>query len=535
MIIRLTLFLFIFGISSTKAGRDDSGSTEVDDGLEKNTLALKSMKKLLPGQDALEQIGVTFLDALIKAGQIEMAKEAFKTQLGVLKKVQPDQYKKYKGVPISRLAADAVFEQAKQSKNQPKTGNRLIDMLHENGIPIGSSLKGIQQAIKTQREIENSDPAEQVAKAVFEKFQKQILPGLIANMIAGKNPFQIPQRPELQQMSQNQQRMFKMQHEEALKQIQKDELKNIGKVQTNHNDRLRSLLSNEELAYKLTDPEVLLEPKKVIEDPHPQPGFVTPRPIPQRPRKMLTLLIGKNSDLLNHFEGEKEENDDEINSEKHSAEYYDDEETTTKPSEPFRRHQETKNLGSSSDEEYDYSSNSELSRILTLMEDEEMVERMKKPSVLTDSQRMGVGMPEKQTVIRPRMFGVKTADGKEVKPNKMDMKVKQVIEEREVPPLFFIPQGRHTRLRWTGATEKEIPGLGTRLILPSLDPTMPAINSAISTQGKVRDEYDSIFKIPNYWNPGDVFGIDTKTVQERLVGGDGSVDFPAMQAGMTFG
>ena len=100
-------------------------------------------------------------------------------------------------------------------------------MLNENGIPIASSLKGIQQAIKTQREIEESDPTEQVAKAVFEKFQKQILPGLVANMIAGKNPFQIPQRPELQKMAQSQQRAFKMQHEQAVKEMEKESLKHV--------------------------------------------------------------------------------------------------------------------------------------------------------------------------------------------------------------------------------------------------------------------------------------------------------------------
>ena len=38
--------------------------------------------------------------------------------------------------------------------------------------------------------------------------------------------------------------------------------------------------------------------------------------------------------------------------------------------------------------------------------------------------------------------------------------VTQDIEERPVPPLFFEPKGKHTRLRWTGANEREIPGLG---------------------------------------------------------------------------
>lgn len=67
---------------------------------------------------------------------------------------------------MARLAAEAVFQQTDAAKTQPKTGNRLIDMLNENGIPLGSSLKGIQQAIKTQKEIENSDPGEQVILTV---------------------------------------------------------------------------------------------------------------------------------------------------------------------------------------------------------------------------------------------------------------------------------------------------------------------------------------------------------------------------------
>lgn len=63
---------------------------------------------------------------------------------------------------MEKLAAEAVMQQAEMARLQPKTGNRFVDMLHENGIPIGTSLKGLEQAIKTQREIENSDPTEQV-------------------------------------------------------------------------------------------------------------------------------------------------------------------------------------------------------------------------------------------------------------------------------------------------------------------------------------------------------------------------------------
>ncbi len=53
-------------------------------------------------------------------------------------------------------------EQAAMAKMQPKSGNRLIDMLHENGIPIGNSIKGIEQAMKSQKQMEQTDPSEQV-------------------------------------------------------------------------------------------------------------------------------------------------------------------------------------------------------------------------------------------------------------------------------------------------------------------------------------------------------------------------------------
>ncbi|KAH7695508.1 OSR-1 protein, partial [Aphelenchoides avenae] len=192
------------------------------------------MAGVLPSRNAIEEVGIRFLDALIKAGQIEMAKGALKTQMKVLRKVNPDQYKKYKDIPVARLAAEAVFQQTDAAKTQPKTGNRLIDMLNENGIPLGSSLKGIQQAIKTQKEIENSDPGEQIAKAIFEKFQKQILPGLVANLIAGRNPLQLPQRPELRgvpQVDRDQRRAQREQQEENMKQLNAEELRNVPKVQ----------------------------------------------------------------------------------------------------------------------------------------------------------------------------------------------------------------------------------------------------------------------------------------------------------------
>uniref|UniRef100_A0A7E4VXR3 Uncharacterized protein n=1 Tax=Panagrellus redivivus TaxID=6233 RepID=A0A7E4VXR3_PANRE len=661
-------------------------------------------KKVLPSQRALEMVGVTFLDALIKAGQIEMAKGAFKTQLNVMKKVQPDQYKKLKDIPLEQFAADAVFEQAKNAKNGPKTGNGLIDMLNENGIPIASSLKGIQQAIKTQREIEDSDPSEQVAKAVLEKFQKQILPGLVANMIAGRNPFQLPQRPEFAQLQKQQTRMLKDQQEQAMKAMQQNEMKSLGKVQSNQFDmgkligqaiqpqrpppqaesdstessyededeentetedqteareapaepesgpepeieyedesneiiaparrpsrlpqmhrykrqtrlvgegeeedmeesfseadrtevkigrkaamllgiyegfpdlvdedeevpkrrhpgsipielaervlkseRLRSVfLKNDEMAYKLTDPERFLVPMKPLVDPEPQPGYVTPRPIPSKPRKMLPLLIGKDSEFAPpSFEPRKQSESDEYESETDSSSTESDSsEKLPKPLTPFQRRSPIatqKHPFDNADNMMQHGGSRSLKNLMNnpglapLFQDDDLIKKLRRPSVLTADQRMGAGTPESTQVIRPRAHGVTTLDGETMPPTAQDMKVKQIIEEREIPPLFFIPKGRHTRLRWTGATEKEIPGLGTRIVMPSLDPTMPAVNSVISTQGKSRDEYDSTFKIPNYWAPGDVFGIDAKMVQERLVGGDAGVDFPAMQAGMNFG
>ncbi|VDN37685.1 unnamed protein product [Cylicostephanus goldi] len=128
--------------------------------------------------------------------------------------------------------------------------------------------------------------------------------------------------------------------------------------------------------------------------------------------------------------------------------------------------------------------------------------------------------PVKQIKAFPRLFGSKTY-------NPIDGKVSQVIEERPVPPLVWTPSGRHTRLRWVGATEKEIPGLGGRFILPSLDPTMPAVNTAYSTQGRARDEWDTTLKIPNAWQAGDDVGFSVKSKSQRFIGGNGGFDMPA--------
>lgn len=70
---------------------------------------------------------------------------------------------------VDKLAADAVMQQAEMAKLQPKTGNPMVDMLNENGIPIASSLKGIEQAVRTQRELETQDPSEQVGDPVSQE------------------------------------------------------------------------------------------------------------------------------------------------------------------------------------------------------------------------------------------------------------------------------------------------------------------------------------------------------------------------------
>uniref|UniRef100_A0A914EQE8 Uncharacterized protein n=1 Tax=Acrobeloides nanus TaxID=290746 RepID=A0A914EQE8_9BILA len=620
----------------------------------------KGIQKFLPSKAALEEVGIQFLDVLIKAGQIEMAKGAFRTQLDVLKKVHPDQYSKYKKIPIDQLAADAVFEQAEAAKVQQKTGNRLVDMLHENGIPIGSSIRGLQQALRTQREMEKSDPTEQIAKAVFEKFQKQILPGLVANLIAGRNPLQLPQRPDVQKLVSegDPARFLRAQHEQALQQLNNKDLASIGKVQdkqydirpmigqagvpeirrkplsenkeeqsgeteeeeaddetseyTNsdeenvspeqenrikhikrykrsttsgeptqegdsnrplaprhrtrrprrhvegidHSDeedeparrrapstiptdlaskiraspRLKVLFDNEELAYKLSDPEHLLEPKSVIQDPKPQPGFVPLRPIPKRPRKMLPLLIGIDEDQSTSEEADNEEedkNENDVNNPFSGEEIHDDDKDNIPRRHPGKIF-ETKNTVSDAPLTHHHSRVLENLRnnpaLAPIFEDEELMEKMSRPSVLSDGQRMS-GYGSRKSLIYPRAYAAKI---KNQEPSNMDSKVKQVIEERPIPPLFSTPKGKHTRLRWTGATERELPGLGGRFVVPSLDPTMPAINSVVATQGKQRDEYDSTFKIPNYWEAGDTLGVQMKTKSERLIGGNGAVDFPAM-------
>lgn len=596
---RIVSFIFLPSIISIITGRPhhDDESVEEESSVENQ----QKMLIPLPSKYAIEQVGVKFLDALIKRGQMEMAKGAFKTQLEVLEKVNPEQYEKYKALKIDDLAADAVMQQAEIARLQPKTGNPMVDMLNENGIPIASSLKGIEQAIKTQKEIETQDPSEMIAKAVLEKFQTQILPGLVANIIAGRNPFKLPQQMRQVQAEPTEIRRMALQSYDRIAEPQSDDLLATASKRSVPEDfydgqldddsrrsliyrlrsspRLRSFLENpevmsilstkklrdeplhgralafdgndvvikrrrpqldaksalvlglhemfgdeendedesenetmnsirrsplsisspfvaslkshpevkaalEKIKYRLNDVEKYLMPKPLIKNPNPQPGFFVPRKLPKRPRKMLPLVVG-----------------------------IDENEET-----------EIRRMGV----DHPLVDSNKKSRVLTnlknnpniapLFMDGNLEEILTGRQILTPEQKGK--KPVKQIKAYPRLFGMKTY-------SPLDSQVSQIIEERPIPPMMWTPKGRHTRLRWVGATEKEIPGIGTRFVLPSLDPTMPAVNTAYSTQGRARDEWDTIFKIPNAWQAGDDVGFKVKTKSQRFIGGNGGFEMPA--------
>ncbi|CAJ0593645.1 unnamed protein product [Cylicocyclus nassatus] len=484
----------------------------------------------------------------------------------------------------------------------------MIDMLNENGIPISSSLKGLEQAIKTQREMETQDPSEQIAKAVLEKFQQQILPGLVANMIAGRNPFKIPQQMRSPQAEPTEIRRMALQtahqndpddyqpaslpaatyrsshpsekyrggYRSEDEQNSFDEYSRRGLLRKlRSSPRLRALLENPEVAsvlsyrslrdeplhgrplasdndvqyeqqkpkldtksalvlglheiyeedendreeqesnqirrspfslspdfvkslksnpevkealnrikYRVEDVEKYLSPKPIIQNPKPQPGYFVPRKLPTRPRKMLPLIVG-----------------------------IDPEEQTE-----IRRMGIGNPIGMVHKKSRVLANLQNNPNIAPLFMDGNLEEILSGREILSPEQKGKRAV--KQIKAFPRLFGSKTY-------NPIDGKVSQVIEERPVPPLVWTPTGRHTRLRWVGATEKEIPGLGGRFILPSLDPTMPAVNTAYSTQGRTRDEWDTTFKIPNAWQAGDDVGFSVKSKSQRFIGGNGGFDMPA--------
>ncbi|KJH51115.1 hypothetical protein DICVIV_02674 [Dictyocaulus viviparus] len=403
----------------------------------------------------------------------------------------------------------------------------MIDMLNENGIPIGSSLKGIEQAIKTQKEIENQDPSEQIAKAVLEKFHTQILPGLVANIIAGRNPFKIPQQLRQQQTEPKEIRRMAIQSESDTDdssfettsestmisdEMDSDQIDDHSKLtlmnRLENSPRLRQLLENPEVAsilttrtlrdeplhgrplaedddkkmtssrrtknsmrrsplsismpfvaslkrnpevkaalekikYRFNDIEKYLAPKPLTKNPNPQPGFFVPRKLPKRPRKMLPLVVGIDKE---------QETEIRRMGVDHPLVY------------PNKKSRVLTNLKNNPN-------------IAPLFIDGNLEEILNGRELLTPEQKGK--RPSKQIKAYPRLFASKTY-------SPLDGKVTQIIEERPIPPMVWKPKGRHTRLRWVGATEKEIPGIGGRFVLPSLDPTMPAVNTAYSTQGRSR-------------------------------------------------
>nr|CDJ96648.1 Protein OSR-1 [Haemonchus contortus] len=227
--------------------------------------------------------------------------------------------------------------------------------------------------------------------------------------------------------------------------------------------------ASEKLTYRVDDVERYLKPKPLIKNPNPQPGFFVPRRLPQRPRKMLPLIV----ELI-----QKKKR---------------------------KRFVVLTNLQNNPN-------------IAPLFLDGNLEEVLGGREILTAEQKGKQRIKQIKAFIR--LFGTKTH-------NLIDGKVSQIIEERPIPPLDWTPKGRHTRLRWVGATEKEIPGIGGRFILPSLDNTKPGVNTTYSTQGRARDEWDTMFKIPNNWEAGDDVEFSMNTKSKRFVGGNGGFDMPA--------
>lgn len=52
--------------------------------------------------------------------------------------------------------------------------------------------------------------------------------------------------------------------------------------QLKNSERLSKLLDSSQLAYQLSQPEKYLEPKKIFNNPNPQPGYFIPRKLPKR-------------------------------------------------------------------------------------------------------------------------------------------------------------------------------------------------------------------------------------------------------------
>ncbi|CAJ0956629.1 unnamed protein product, partial [Mesorhabditis belari] len=267
-----------------------------------------------------------------------------------------------------------------------------------------------------------------------------------------------------------------------------------------HPEFVASLSGNPEIAealarlnYKVDEVDGLLIPKRRLINPHPQPGFLVPRKIPTKPRKMIPILVGV-PDI-----------DNAISTEWGTIRRAPSE-MDVKPMKEYKS-RVIANLKNNPN-------------VAPLFMNDDLERKLRGREILSPEQKGLFSSHSRQ--IHPRMLGANTLSLSDI-----DKQVVQTMEERPVPPLFWIPKGKHTRIRWTGAQEKEIPGLGTRLIFPSLDPTAPALNTAMSTQGRARDEWDTMFKIPNNWNPGDEVGFNVKQKSERFIGGTGNFDMPA--------
>jgi UDP-N-acetylglucosamine 2-epimerase len=61
-------------------------------------------------------------------------------------------------LPIDQLAAETLQLQIERSKNIPKTGNKILDMLNSNGIPLEATMKRLREMINNQQ-----NPTEQVS------------------------------------------------------------------------------------------------------------------------------------------------------------------------------------------------------------------------------------------------------------------------------------------------------------------------------------------------------------------------------------
>ncbi|VDK49220.1 unnamed protein product [Anisakis simplex] len=151
-------------------------------------VSIEQMNVVFPTRNAIEEIGIRFLDKLIKRGQIEAAKSLLKLQT----EANLSEHGKLKEKQIEQMATRAVLEEGKINEMEnKKTGNRLLDMLQQNGIPIATSIQAVKQFNNAKNMLDDSSMSQQIGKAVFEKVRGEILPSIVANIITGKNPLRL--------------------------------------------------------------------------------------------------------------------------------------------------------------------------------------------------------------------------------------------------------------------------------------------------------------------------------------------------------